>query len=389
MAAAGYSGNRNFDRLRRGNASEWLQRSISSLLGVTCCSRHAHPDNEQGRAGLVWRINNITPYKASAVILRDRSGIEVFVVVVKGVYAIDTTGVTAVAQNQVEPTLVPKFLGDPATSSLEEDTDFVPTKPTTDILLHGHAFAPNDRPVRQIEVSLSVGPIKKSLRVYGDRTWNAGLATSKSSDPEPFRKMPLVYERAYGGLFPDSSSPHDLARDACNPAGIGAAGDLVGTKLPNIEPVSGSGARGGPAGFGPIARHWSPRRELAGTYDDDWKENRMPLPPHDFQDAFYQCAPQDQQAPAYLQGGEPVRLLNLTPSGPLCFTLPRVRLTLYATIAASTQETQPQLHTISLRPDVRTVTLTWHAAFPCPNQAHKIEEIIVHEKRSPVVLPNG
>jgi len=289
-------------------------------------------------------------------------------------------GATAVAKDQVEPTLVPKFLGDPATSSLEEDTDFVPTKPTTDIMLHGHAFAPNGNPARQVDVSLSVGPIKKSLRVYGDRTWKAGLLTSKSSEPEPFQKMPIVYERAYGGLFPRSSVPSGLVGDAHNPAGIGAAGNLVGTKLPNIEPVTGSGGRGKPAGFGPIARHWSPRRELAGTYDDRWKHHRMPLPPDDFQDTFYQCAPRDQQAPAYLQGGEPVELLNLTPSGQLRFTLPRVRLTLYAAIGASTQETQPQLHTILLRPDAPTVALTWHAAFPCRNQVHKIEEIVVREK---------
>jgi hypothetical protein len=342
---------------------------------------------------LMWRINNITPYKASAVLLRDRSGAEILVVAVKGTFVIDRTGAIEVGKDQVEPTLMPKFVGDPATSSLEEDTDLVPTKPTTDVLLHGHAFAPDGRPTRYVEVSMSVGPIKKSLRVYGDRIWKKGLLTVKSSEPEPFWKMPIVYERAYGGLLPDSSAPHGLTGDARNPAGVGAAGKLAGNKLPNIEPVTGTAARGGPAGFGPIARHWSPRRELAGTYDDAWKQHRMPLPPDDFQDVYYQSAPRDQQAPSYLEGGEPVELLNLTQSGALRFTLPHIRLRLIAAIATSTLEAQPKLLTVLLRPDARSVALTWHATFACPNQSHKIEEIIVREKRqigaigSPVVLP--
>ena len=82
--------------------------------------------------------------------------------------------------------------------------------------------------------------------------------------------------------------------------------------LPNVEYASkGLGMFPGPqrpAGFGPIARHWSPRVKFAGTYDAKWKQERLPLSPADFDDRFYLCVPEDQQAPSYLKGGEPVEL---------------------------------------------------------------------------------
>jgi len=43
--------------------------------------------------------------------------------------------------------------------------------------------------------------------------------------------------------------------------------------------------------FGPIGRHCKPRVQLAGTYDDSWTEDRMPLLPDDFQERFHNAAP--------------------------------------------------------------------------------------------------
>ena len=105
----------------------------------------------------------------------------------------------------------------------------------------------------------------------------------------------------------------------------------------------------------------------------------MHLPPDELQDTFYQCAPRDQQCPRYLVGGEPVELLNLSPSGALRFTLPRVQLVVTATIAGAVEESRPQVHTALLRPDVPSVTLAWHCSFPCQNRSNKISDIAVRE----------
>lgn len=330
----------------------------------------------------MWEMINMTPYKASAVVLRDRNGKAILVVAVKGTFAIGNDGATRLVKDQLEPVLLPKFCGDPAASSLECDTDLLPTKPTTDVLLHGHAYGPGGRPVEQVDVNMVVGPVRKSLRVHGDRVVKRGRLVTTAAETERFQKMPIVYERAYGGMIKDAKARHGLVGDARNPAGIGfdTGSEVIGGRLPNIAYASATGSGRAPAGFGPVARHWSPRRELAGTYDERWRQERMPLPPDDFQDAFYQCAPRDQQCPSYLEGGEEVKLENLTPSGRLSFSLPRVRLAIGAAIARSVDEERPRLHTVLLYPDLPCVSLVWHCLFSCQNKENKIREISVWEK---------
>lgn len=65
-----------------------------------------------------------------------------------------------------------------------------------------------------------------------------------------------------------------------------------------------------------------PRRQKGGTYDPEWKENRWPRLPKDFDFGYWNCAPEDQQI-AYPQGGEEILLAGLTPRQRLAkFTLP-------------------------------------------------------------------
>src|SRR5262249_44792319 len=147
-----------------------------------------------------------------------------------------------------------------------------------------------------------VAGLAKTVRVFGDRVWKPGVLGLAMTDPEPFVAIPITYERAFGGADRTSDNPkkHDWERR--NPVGTGFALDpqrLIEQKLPNVEdpkPLSGWGrSRPRPAGFGPIARHWLPRAEFAGTYGEKWQTERLPLLPEDFDERFYLCAPADQQ----------------------------------------------------------------------------------------------
>src|SRR5262249_34378976 len=145
-------------------------------------------------------------------------------------------------------------------------------------------------------------------------------------------KMPIVYEKAFGGVDQKSDHP-ERDWEWRNPVGTGFAispDHLDGVALPNIEYpnelIRKWKDRPCPAGFGPIGCHWQPRVEFAGTYDDKWMKERQPLLPEDFDDRFFQCTPQDQQAADFLHGGEPVELLGLTPGGELQFRLPKIFL---------------------------------------------------------------
>jgi hypothetical protein len=260
------------------------------------------------------------------------------------------------------------------------DLDMLPTKPTTDIVLHGHAYAPKGEEHSVVEVTLQVGRLSKSLQVTGDRVYEKSLLGNRLTPPAGFLKLPLVYERAYGGVAEGTDPPRWEMR---NPVGTGYATDaaqLIGKKAPNIEYARQLFGGQRPAGFGPIAYHWAPRIKYAGTYDEKWEQERMPLLPRDFQERFYQSAPEDQQTPSPLRGGESVELTNLTPSGFLRFQLPRIKLVFYTNIAGKVYTHRASLHTVALEPDQARVLLTWHTSVPCHNRSLKIGRINVRQK---------
>ena len=65
--------------------------------------------------------------------------------------------------------------------------------------------------------------------------------------------------------------------------------------------------------FGPLRRDEKTRRKYAGTFDQNWIENRMPLLPEDFDARHNQAAPLGQQVSGYLKGDESVSISNLYP----------------------------------------------------------------------------
>jgi hypothetical protein len=226
----------------------------------------------------------------------------------------------------------------------------------------------------------------KRLRVTGNRVWHAGAMTS----PAPFTRMPILYERAYGGFDPQSRGGFAPVWDDRNPVGTGYVASEVaadGVPVPNVEypdrPVTGWKDRPVPAGFGPVCAHWQPRGRLAGTYDERWQRDRFPLLPDDFDDRYYQCAPLDQQAPQFLTGGEPVVLLNVTPGGELRFALPQVYLGLETFFMDGERRAheKPRLHTVILEPEYPRVSLVWHSALRCHPKVYKLQKTRIYEKR--------
>ena len=338
----------------------------------------------------MWHVDNRTPFAAERGWVRDRNGAEIWLVAVKCTFDIMPDGTTEVSAEQPPVLRVPEYHGEPGKSSIKYENDLVLTKTTTDIVVIGHAYAPGGRPTTETDVGLRVGPVQKVLQVTGDRRWDApGI-----SSPEPFLRMPLVYERAFGGVDARSEHP-ERDWDWRNPVGTGFAmsrDNLAGIALPNIEypneAVCAWSDRPRPAGFGPIGSHWQPRVGLAGTYDDTWMKTRQPLLPDDFDDRFFQYAPQDQQSPEFLRGGEPATLYRLTPGGELRFTLPKLFLGFETQFYDGSSETHKtrRLHSVILEPDHPRVSLVWHTALRCHGKGHKLAFTTVRLKTE---LGNG
>lgn len=328
----------------------------------------------------MWQLDNRTPFAAERGWLRDRDGAEVWIVAVKATFDVRADGSTAVSSFQPPVLRVPEHHGEAGQSSIKYDADLVLTKTTTDVIVVGAAHAPGERPVTQLDVGVRVGTMEKALRITGDRVWGARGA----SEARPFVTMPIVYERAYGGARAKPGAAETVI-DPRNPVGRGFAasnGDASGVALPNVEYMAqlihGVKDRPAPAGFGVVASHWQPRVGSAGTYDDKWVATRRPLYPQDLDDRWFQCAPVDQQMPRFLQGGEPVVLVNLSPrGGRLAFTLPTIRLALETAFYDGSREVHaaPLLHTVILEPDHERgarVSLVWHSALRCHAKVQKL-----------------
>lgn len=321
--------------------------------------------------------------------MRDKDGAEVWLVAVKGTFLIDPDGAVRLAEEQEPVRMPPEFRGDPSETSLLYDSDLVHKKNATDVLVHGHAYAPGGRPATQVDVTLKLGPIQKTLRVIGDRLWKNSVLGLTMSRPESFTKMPLTYERAFGGTDTLSENPKDHAWEPSNPVGRGfatRAEHLFDTPVANVEtpnrPIKQWKDRPPRAGFGPVAGHWSPRIELAGTYDEKWQKERLPLLPEDFNEGFHQCAPEDQQVQGFLRGGEQVELYNLTPDGLLRFRLPMVTLGLETTFDdGENRDHRALLHTVAIESDVPRIMMVWHTHLPCHNKGLKLLTTEIHLKR--------
>jgi hypothetical protein len=336
----------------------------------------------------VWMLNNRTPYSAERSWTLDKESVKSWVVVVKGTFDILADGSTTLAAEQEPPLLGPVYRGEPGKSSLLYEMDLVHCKKNTDVLLNGHACSPRGEPAREVVVEMSVGTISKQLLVLGDRRWVSGpLGGLSMSPPEPFVKMPLTYERAFGGWDNRSEDPSEHRLEPRNPIGAGFATrreHLVDQPLPNVEePRRRIGSwkdRPSPAGFGAIASYWTPRKEYAGTYDEKWMKDRFPMWPEDFDIRFFQAAPEDQQASGFLRGGEGVELTNVDPKGTMVFSLPRITLGFTTSFGKERVHHAGTLHTVILEPDRPRLILVWHTRLACHHRADELDETLIFEK---------
>ncbi len=314
------------------------------------------------------RIVNTTPFRAALDIFPDRRGVDTLHVTLKATFRLGPA--LAVSDDQAPIRVADEYTGEPASSSLRYPGERHLAKPGTDILLVGEAHAPRGEPVTTLDVALAVGPVRKVIRVVGDRQWQRG--PTPSSAPVPFVTMPLVHERAFGGPL----VPH-------NRVGRGHRGGhphLIGAALPNLEdprrPFLDHGDASLPACFAAIAPSWSPRCELAGTYDESWARQRAPYLPADFDPRFFHAAPPDQTTATHLHGGEPVELLHLAPE-PLRFTLPVVAWTVRAHLGGDELPLAPELETVMIEPDADRLCLLWRAAAVVDRRALELDEVTV------------
>ena len=327
---------------------------------------------------------NATNMQAAYTQGLDKEGRESLVVVVKGTFRIPVEGGEAtLAETQNPLIMADTFSGKPGFSAPVYEADFAPVKPRCDVVLVGSAHAPNGEPVSKLPVGLRVGSLVKTFNVVGDREWeNTGLTVSPGR-PRPFLKLPITYDRAFGGIdnFHFDSQQHSAFM--ANPVGRGYRRHLIdieGKPVPNTEeterPISSPKGDYRPMSFGVIGRNWLPRYPLAGTYDQNWIDNISPFLPPDFDNGYFQAAPPDQQCP-YLVGGEDVVLGNLAPKAQLRFKLPTLALPIvFFYKKGGRHETHGVIDTLVLEPDNGVFTLCWRTSLPLKRNMFEVSQVL-------------
>lgn len=325
------------------------------------------------------QFKNRTPFVGTITLFPDADGIDTLFAIVKGTFTLGAE--LAIADEQVPVAMAPEYHADPASSSLKVASDLSLMKPSTDVLVVGHACAPNGSPTRLLDVEVAVGGAQHVVRVFGDRVWVRSGPTYAATHPEPFELMPLVWERAFGGRDAAESGPREEPR---NPAGTGyRASDgqtpVEGTPLPNLEdprdPIVSWKQQPQPMCFAPIPPNWEPRRSYAGTYDEAWQTQRAPYLPEDFDHRFLQIALPALVTPQPLQGGEIVQIVGMRPEGPMEFTLPPIRPRIRFHMNGTAEERPVMLDTVIFEPTDLRLQMVWRSSLPCDKKALKIREV--------------
>jgi hypothetical protein len=292
------------------------------------------------------------------------------------------------------------FWDDPMTSSVRHESDLVPFKVATDVVLNGTAHTPGGAARQSLLVSLEVGDRRKAVHVVGDRVARyANGGPPAVTDPQPFTTMELRHERAYGGtdVYSDLKAPYPYPRNRVGKGFVVANTPKAVDKLPlpNLEdpqsPLSRFPlclgeygqwtSRPMPAGFGWFPKVWLPRAELAGILPLDRPVEQ------ELRQAYAKLLPADQREPylknglrdmdfrffngasdglalPFLKGGEAVTTENLSPAGKMTFRLPSERPRIGLDVGDGVLEPEVVTHTVMIRMDDQEVDLVWRGAVP-------------------------
>jgi len=342
-------------------------------------------------------VDNETDYSFEQLFSSDEDGRPLFVPLVQASYRIASGGLVlcdpqppvVLGGEPWPPTDLATGSTDPPPQtegvvSWRIEPHFAFTKLATDIVMVGHAHA-RQSGVTEVPVSLRVGELEKSIVVRGDRVWVQAAGNVVSSKPLAFERIPLRYERAFGGWDRSDPDPEKHRPFRPNPVGCGYHSPKEpfrqGLRLPNLEdpnaPLQRWGQRVMPVGFGFLAPDWEPRSYHAGSYDEAWMNERMPLLPQDFDRRFFNAASPGLIAPGYLRGDESVGVSGATASGQVMFALPglgppQIRCELHhlpdVAIAMN-------LDTVIIDTDAETVTLLYRGFTTLRDGPHDVRTV--------------
>jgi hypothetical protein len=367
---------------------------------------------------------NITDYPALRFAHRDMHGEQRNVVVLAITLDIGVNGELTPAPEQQPINFTELDFEQTEPTPIRRESDLAPFKSKVDLVINAHAFAPNDLPVRRVQVAAcvhdanpdgSLGEMTKSsfLMITGPRRWRYRMLPGRmirrllawgtlglwqpslwrKTAPEKFISAPIRYDYAYGGHLTLDDAHRTRAKVPLNfaypgnPLGRGylptpsaikqttKRGSLFASRwahrwaskhrafaAPQIE-VDKKTLRSAPhkayplAGWGTVAKHWTPRIDLAGTFDEKWEQQRNPLLPEDFNPLYWNGAHPDLQLD-HLAPDAYINLYRVIPSSRRSDQILSIRLPGYAFALEYQDLYLPEPVTESMRLDTVHIDVT-------------------------------
>jgi hypothetical protein len=321
-------------------------------------------------------IRNQGPHPAGFAVLFDGEGAEHLCVALRTTWAVDVTGRLAPVEKHDPISPLDSFTGEDFKSSIKHEADLGYPKVATDVALVGKALAPRGHPIPRMEVSLRVGNVQQRALVMGERRLSRGRPT----EPRPFEFVPLCWELAAGGTDTSPADPKHHSMELRNPLGRGfraRKSRLPTDGVPAAQILRLDGNETEPLGFGFIGENWVPRLQYAGTYDQDWQQNRCPLVPKDFNPRFYNKAAPGLTAKGLFKGGEPVEVRGCTVEKPLVFNLPAPRIEIVAHIANAREQVPMSLAGVTIDCEAMQLRMLWRGDIVIHRRLPKFKRLSV------------
>lgn len=364
-------------------------------------------------------LSHTEPSRGATIVLPGQTpkGEHILSVLLKRSYTIVPGGVCV--RTESDCPLVPGDVpwGNPMNSTVRFESDFIPFKLETDVVLNGKVYAPRGVPTTSCVVAIKVANRRKDVRVIGDRV--AHFVKDQMpvfTDPVPFETMELRYERAYGGIdvYSDKAMTYPYPRNLLG-RGFVVANTEQGVEnlaLPNLEDpndlltperlciqeYANWKNQPLPAGLGWFPKTWLPRAQLAGILpadratEQELRRAYAQLVPADQRDAYVKNSLPDMDfhffngasaglAMPYLRGDEQIATANLSPEGIVMFRLPGERPRIGLDIGSGIQEPEVVIHTVMIHMEERKVDMVWRGAIPYPGrdwlpQMRKMEVVV-------------
>ncbi|MGR6837650.1 DUF2169 family type VI secretion system accessory protein [Aliivibrio wodanis] len=312
----------------------------------------------------LWDIDPDSSHSLKGRFQRDAEGNEVWVLSMKRAWYF-SDGVWLEIRDKVVLNDDPIYEGAPGFSTMLADHDFPVYKQNTDVVIYGKARSYGQKAVNSHICRLLLnGHIDKSLKIVGDRHWVEHAGSITVSATQPFIEKDIDYTNAIGG-------------DIRNKFGGGASTsnhELLKSKVPSIfYPTQNWQANSNKvdvAGFGPYPQFFQDRAKWAGTFDEQWYEERRPMLPLDFNPYFYQSAPFDQQCNGYLKGGERLVLSGFCHDDTLSFYIPENTYQALAIFDGEEESVDMPLYTLWINTEEKRIEATYTACFPCQGREH-------------------